>query len=236
MALTVIFAFVAFNVTLFVAVGLVRSMPRFHNLRLDDILNNAVILIPVQLLGYLLVVGFMIQIVRFRHGAGLLGSIGWNAPHGKNAAIALCAGFGLAIVSQVVGVLLSRWTPTSLPVERLFQQPTSAYIASFFAVFIAPAVEELFFRGFLYPALAHKTGTTVAIWLTAIAFTMLHGGQLSYAWAALVPILIVGLVLTMVRAVTKSVALSVLVHMGYNGSLLGMQIIATHGFHTLPAH
>lgn len=233
--LTVVFAVIALNVLAGVAILIARAMPRFHNVRLEDLLSNALIFIPVQLLAYLVIVGFMVLIVRIRHGADLMDGIGWNAPNRKTAALALFGGIGLAILSQIVAGLLSRWTPASLPVERLFEQPTSAYIVSIFAIFVAPIVEELFFRGFLYPALAQRTGTTAAIWLTALAFTVLHGAQLSYAWAALAPILVVGLVLTIIRAVSRSVALSVLVHTGYNGAILGTALISTHGF-SHPSH
>jgi membrane protease YdiL (CAAX protease family) len=94
--------------------------------------------------------------------------------------------------------------------------------------------EEFFFRGFLYPVLARSTGVSGAVWLTTGAFTLLHGAQLAFSWAALVPILFVGLVLTTIRAVTKSVALSVLVHAAYNATVLGMALISTHGFHEFP--
>lgn len=232
--LTAGFAFIAFNLLAALAVGIAHTMRRFHGIPVQDLLGNALIAVPVQMIAYLLIVGFMVQIVRFRYDKDLMAVIGWNFPERKTAVNALGGGLGLAIVSQLLAGLLSKWTPTSLPIERLFQQPTSAYVVSFFAVLVAPIVEELFFRGFLYPALARPAGRGGAIWLTALAFTALHGSQLGYAWAALAPILLVGLVLTIIRAVTHSLAQSVLVHMAYNGTLLGATLISTHGFHRLP--
>jgi hypothetical protein len=43
-------------------------------------------------------------------------------------------------------------------------------------------------------------------------------------------ITLVGVVLGTVRAVTKSVAASFLVHVGYNGTLMALAAVATDGF------
>src|SRR5437879_9704329 len=84
---------------------------------------------------------------------------------------------------------------------------------SIFAVTLAPLMEELFFRGFLYPVLARRLGVGSGIFLTSAAFAVLHGAQLKYSWAVLI-IFLVGLALTIVRAVTKSVAACFLLHVG----------------------
>jgi membrane protease YdiL (CAAX protease family) len=60
----------------------------------------------------------------------------------------------------------------------------------------------------------------------------LHGAQLKYSWAVLI-IFLVGMALTAVRAYTKSVAASFLVHVGYNGTLSALLFVATDGFRHL---
>ena len=106
-------------------------------------------------------------------------------------------------------------------------------------------MEELFFRGLLYPTLARWLGQLTgvltppsvarqfgvggSILLTAAGFGLLHGAQLGYSWAVLI-ILLVGLVLTLVRVVTRSVAASFLVHVGYNATVTIIALIATGGF------
>jgi hypothetical protein len=62
---------------------------------------------------------------------------------------------------------------------------------------------------------------------------VIHGAQLGYSWAALVPIFIVGATLTVTRAITKSVATCVLIHMTYNFLLMAQAFVATHGFRDL---
>ena len=103
---------------------------------------------------------------------------------------------------------------------------------SIFAVTLAPLMEELFFRGFLYPVLARRLGVGSGIFLTSAAFAVLHGAQLKYSWAVLI-IFLVGLALTIVRAVTKSVAACFLLHVGYNGTLSLLMFVVTGGFRHL---
>src|SRR5260370_21036720 len=95
---------------------------------------------------------------------------------------------------------------------------------------VAPFIEELFCRGFLSPALARRLGVAAAVILTSAVFTLIHGSQLSFAWAPMLMLLVVGLALGLVRARTKSLAPSGLVHIGYNTTLFVMLFICTRGF------
>jgi hypothetical protein len=119
-----------------------------------------------------------------------------------------------------------------LPIDRFFDNAREATIMSIFAVTVAPLMEELFFRGFLYPVLARRWGMSASIVLTSAAFGILHGAQLKYSWAVLI-IFLVGVALTTVRALTKSVAASFLVHVGYNGTLSLLIYAVTGGFRHL---
>jgi membrane protease YdiL (CAAX protease family) len=91
-------------------------------------------------------------------------------------------------------------------------------------------MEELFFRGFFYPVAARRLGVAWGIVLTALPFGLLHLAQYGYSWGAVLIIFLVGVVLTTVRAMTKSVASSFLAHVGYNGTLMVLAAIATDGF------
>jgi membrane protease YdiL (CAAX protease family) len=65
-----------------------------------------------------------------------------------------------------------------LPIDRFFDNAREATIMSIFAVTVAPLMEELFFRGFLYPVLARRWGMSASIVLTSAAFGILHGARL----------------------------------------------------------
>lgn len=192
--------------------------------------SDALYLVLLQLAAYLVVVGFMALLSWTRHQLSLPQAISWNAPSQRRALFALGGGVCLALISDIGNVVLNPWIPKSLPITELFKDRPSAFLLAGFAILIAPWVEEMFFRGFLYPALARYTGALVSILITAGAFTLLHGAQLSYSWAPLLLIFIVGVTLTAVRAATDSVALCVIVHMTYNFILLAQTFAATHGF------
>jgi len=91
-------------------------------------------------------------------------------------------------------------------------------------------MEEIFFRGFMYPVLARRMRTAWAIVLTALPFGLIHLPQYGWAWGAALVIVLVGVVCGVVRAVTRSVGASFLVHAGYNGTQMIIALVATHGF------
>jgi membrane protease YdiL (CAAX protease family) len=123
--------------------------------------------------------------------------------------------------------------PKELPIDSFFRTPAEAWALGILSVTLAPLMEELFFRGFLYPVLARDLGLPFAILLTALSFAALHGAQLMFSWGPVLVIFLVGLVLTMVRAKTNSVAAGVLIHMAYNGTITVAMFVATDGFRHL---
>jgi membrane protease YdiL (CAAX protease family) len=250
-----IFAFVAIVVTGGVALGVAHSLPRFHNVKVPELAESALVIIPAEVVAYLFLVAFMVQIVNMRsrgqapfwdssgranpmpldfsqpgRQGNFLDLIHWNMPGPGVALAALVGGAALALASGFFTTIFQKWVPKNLPIDELFRDRNSAYLLALFGILVAPLVEELFFRGFLYPALAKHLGMVVSVLLTAGAFAVIHQGQLAHAWVPLSWLFVVGIVLTVVRAKTKSVATSVLIHIGYNATLFTIVFIATQGF------
>jgi len=196
----------------------------------DAFTHNAFFIVPVQLVVYVAIVGCMALLIWGRHKTSLFQAIRWNAPDGLRALIAVIVGAALALVSDIGEVVLHPWIPKSLPITEYFRDRPSALLLAAFAVLVAPIMEEIVFRGFLFPGLARWLGAVPSILITASAFTLLHGSQLGYSWAPLLLIFVVGMVLTVTRAVTKSVATCVIIHMAYNFALMAQSFIFTHGF------
>lgn len=212
--------------------------------------TNVFFILPVEFAVYAAVLGFMAFLAWVRHRRSLFDAVGWNKPDGKLATFAVFTGLGLAFVSSLSTILLNRWIPKSLPMSELFKDRSSAFLLAGFAVLVAPLMEEMFFRGVLYPALARSissvismlfrgeaylsfarsTGSMISILVTSVAFAALHASQLGYSWAALLPIFIVGTTLTIVRAEKKSLATCVLIHMTYNFLLMVAAYVGSHGF------
>lgn len=202
-----------------------------HALNPKDLAVNPFFVIPTQVVAYILVVGFMAFLAWVRHSESLGKAVHWNLPSKNLALMAIGGGAVLGLSSELASNLLERWTPKSLPIEQFFRSPGSGYLLAAFGVLVAPLVEELFFRGFVYPAVARWTGSAASIVITGAAFASLHGAQLAYAWAPMLVLFGVGVILTVIRARTGSVATSVFVHMGYNLVLFVLLFLATGGFH-----
>ena len=179
-----------------------------------------------ELLTYIVIALYMILLVEGKYHARFGQAIRWNWP-GIGAVSFLGVGV-LMLAFDILGRFLPM--PTTTPFDQFFQRPMDAYLVAVFAVTLAPLMEELFFRGFLYPVLARRTGAVGAIVLTSLLFGLIHSPQYGFSWAAVLIVCLVGVVLTTVRAMTKSVAASFLAHVGYNGTLMALAAWSTDGF------
>jgi len=75
----------------------------------------------------------------------------------------------------------------------------------------APLSEELYFRGFLYPAISKVTGRIPAVVITSIFFSMLHFDLIRF-----IPIAIGGIWLNMLYIKTGSLYTSIMAHSVWN--------------------
>jgi membrane protease YdiL (CAAX protease family) len=191
-----------------------------------DVAQKPVLALLAQLLTYGAVALYMILLVEGKYHTRFWQGIRWNWP-----GIAGVSLVGLGVV--MLGLdFLARFLPMpkETPFDQFFANPSDAYLTAAFAVSLGPLMEELFFRGFLYPVIARRLGAVWGILLTALPFGLIHFFQYGHSWGAVLIIFLVGIVLTTVRAVTKSVASSFLVHVGYNGTLMVLAALQTDGF------
>lgn len=176
-----------------------------------DIVKRPEVVVVSQVLAYCVVLCFM-YLLAGQHGGRPKQTLRWNWP--RNWAIFLWSGILLSLGLQLFAHFLPM--PKTLPIDQFFQTRREAWLLSIFGITLAPLVEELFFRGFLYPVLARHLKVPVAVVITGLLFGAIHGDQLKYSWGPVLVIVIVGIVLTAVRAYTKSVGSTVLMHIGYN--------------------
>lgn len=220
-------------VALFVGVFTVLVIARvwvYPHRGLGELARVPLIIVAGQSLAYLFVLAYMyVLVTRERRRPDFLAAIHWNWP--SNIAVYVLTGFALSLGLQGLAHLLP--IPKELPIDSFFKTPAEAWALSILSVTLAPLMEELFFRAFLYPVLARRLGLPVAVFVTALAFALLHGAQLMFSWGPVLVIFLVGMVLTMVRARTNSVAAGVLIHMAYNGTIAIAMFVATNGFRHL---
>lgn len=105
--------------------------------------------------------------------------------------------FGIKIPSQEQQLL------------QFFGKSSLSLIAIFLiTVVIAPVVEEIFFRGFLYQAIKNNYGVNPAIWISATVFALFHFGVL----VALPMFILIGAMLAYFFERYKSIYASIMLH------------------------
>jgi membrane protease YdiL (CAAX protease family) len=184
------------------------------------------VLLGPQFLWFAVVALFLIDFTKARFHQTLWQAVLWNWP--KRGWLEL-VGIGVATLLVLQGLEHLLPLPAKSPFDQFFNRPVDAYAFAFLAIAFAPFMEELFFRGFLYPVLARRLGVGVGVVLTASTFAFIHVFEYK-AWGPVLIIFLVGVVLTLVRAKMKSVGASFIVHSIYNGVPVLAAIIASHGF------
>jgi len=201
----------------------------YRRLPLMEVGKFPLVTVVAQLFAYLVVFVFMVWLVHIHYGRHFFSEVRWKWP--ESWWLYLGLGVVLSITLQAVASFLPM--PKELPIDKFFQTPAEAWVLSLFGVTLAPLMEELFFRGFLYPVLVRRLGMVAAVALTSLGFGLIHAPQLGKAWAPVLVVFLVGVALTLVRARTKSVAASMLVHIAYNGTLSLALFVASGGFRHL---
>lgn len=188
------------------------------------------IAVLVQILWEVLWLGFIYKIVVGRGRKGFWKALQWEQAPVQTGTF-LFFGVALSIAIQLLSLLLPK--REELPIEQMFDTPASAYLLAFFGICVAPFMEELVFRGFVYPVLERRWGVGLAVLITGGLFAAIHGPQLGGGVAEMSAMLVVGLILSLVRARTGSLKSSFLVHLGYNSTLFILLFISTNRFQTL---
>ncbi|HXY02364.1 MAG TPA: CPBP family intramembrane glutamic endopeptidase, partial [Terriglobales bacterium] len=142
----------------------------FPKASFSEIVQIPEVVLVAQLLIYAVVFALIFNLVRSRTGE-FWAPLRWNWPQSSWVGF-LMLGALLYFALMGLGQLLP--IPKHLPIDRFFQTSREAAMISILSVSLAPFMEELFFRGFLYPVLARRFGVVASIFLTGAAFGMLH--------------------------------------------------------------
>jgi membrane protease YdiL (CAAX protease family) len=93
----------------------------------------------------------------------------------------------------------------------------AVYVVAFVATFTAPLIEEVVYRGVLYPAFRVKLGAPLAVFLVTLVFALIHVPQYLPNYGTIIVITILSLTLTLIRAKTGSLLPCVVIHTIFNG-------------------
>ena len=142
----------------------------------------------------------------------------------RAAAIAIGVAVTVSLVSAALDPVLHPGKEQGLSPHGWEPRHAAAFAANFVLVaLIAPAVEELTFRGLGY-TLLERFGRWTAIVLVGVAFGLAHG-----LVEALPPLIVFGMCLAYLRSRTGSVYPGMILHALYNGLVL---LFAVKFFHT----
>lgn len=193
-----------------------------------------------QLVVSLVILGYLAAQMRVRFNLPFWRTVGWRSlvADGKTPRAVLyvglvCGGFMLSIIVQLGSLAVG--TKAKLPIETFFQDRRTALLLMLMSVLLAPLFEETVFRGYIYPVVARTFGITTGIIATGALFGLLHAEQLWGGWGQIGLLILVGIVFTWLRAVTKTVLASYIVHLSYNSFLFFAFLFTSHGLRSLPS-
>jgi membrane protease YdiL (CAAX protease family) len=185
-----------------------------------------------QALLFLLLLGYLTAQIRASFGAPFWRTIGWRAfersriPRALHYFGFLAGGFLLSAAVQAASIAFGN--KTRVPMQALFQDRRSAILLLLMAVFVAPVVEETIFRGYIYPVVARSWGMVAGVLSTGILFGLLHTPQLWGGWVQIALLVVVGIVFTYARAISRTVLASYLLHVSYNFFVSFAFLIGSH--------
>jgi membrane protease YdiL (CAAX protease family) len=129
------------------------------------------------------------------------------------AAVFLPVGWVLQMLSAEFMHLFRQEVPVQQAVEMLQDTDTLGSRVYFiiFSILIAPAAEEILFRGILYPAIKQAGFPQAALWGTAVVFAGIHWNVPIF-----LPLLALGLALALLYEVTNNLLACIAAHGMFN--------------------
>lgn len=126
---------------------------------------------------------------------------------------------GIAAAAVSSYIIHSRPFQPITPLTDLIDSTRSAGVIFFFlilAVLMAPFFEEALFRGFFFYVLQKFKGTAAAVAVITFIFGAMHVRQYWQDWAAILVVMVLGFILTGLRAWTGSSIPGMVTHYIYN--------------------
>jgi len=148
----ILVALAGFLIGLIFQLSLMHLASRLHE-PAEQMQTDPLLVIPVEALMYAIAGAASFLIFPLFWNRPFAQGIHWRAFIVRRR-VRLLVGIGVA--TSVVVQLLSNFLPIpkELPIDKFFTHPVGVWLIAIFGVTVAPAFEELAFRGFLLPSLA----------------------------------------------------------------------------------
>lgn len=213
-AVGIVFLLTQIVVMLIFAVLEYISNPQLDPLQLAEKLSeNGLVLAVATCASAIVCVCLIFLIIKLRKGAAIKEYLALTPITGKTLFVLFVLTAGFIILSDCLTDLLGR---PIVPQYQVDVYRTSVWpIILFIAIVIAaPAIEEIFFRGFLFEGFRQsRIGNPGAIVLTAFIWTIIHT---QYGAYELTTIFVMGLFLGIIRLKTGSLLSCLFIHSIFN--------------------
>lgn len=117
--------------------------------------------------------------------------------------------YSLAAAAHALGWHLPQ--QTSVLIVRLAESWPDRLALAGIVILLAPAAEEMLFRGIAYPALRRLTTPALALWGSSLLFALIHFNKLTF-----LPLLLLSVLLTLLYRRTGNLLAPVVCHAGFN--------------------
>lgn len=219
--------FMGFFLAAFFALGILAppvqtvATPPANVLKTEDVMSSAAfsIIILMIVMGFLMVRKISPAETLGLHKFGL-----WKA--GITGALLVAAIFPVLMVATLLMQSIFRGQAKEQEVVQFFREAAGteqhASVAALFvmAVIVAPLVEEVIFRGYLYAVFKSWAGSFASMVFTAALFSAVHNNL-----AVLPSLLILAVGLTIAYEWSGSILVPIAMHASFNGMQLGLMLL-----------
>lgn len=145
-------------------------------------------------------------------------------PTNSRLILLLLFSVGLALLIDLIILAITRqFYPAPELLNLLFAPPGVAgwLLAALFMLLAQPVAEELVFRGVFFPVIRQALGGWGGWLMSALAYAVFHliaytTSPTANIWHTFITPLLIGLVISAVRANTRSTRAAIIVHIGFN--------------------
>jgi membrane protease YdiL (CAAX protease family) len=191
---------------------------------------GSLLLLTSTQIGLLAVTGGLVVAPRALAGVRIVGRTGLGRSLLIGLGAAIPAWIGATLLGALAAVVLKAFglSEQAGPLDTFLERGDPTVILVAFLL-VAPAAEEIFFRGVVYNAWERERGPWVAVIGSAALFAAIHGSLF-----ALVPIFALGVALALLYRSTRSLAATIAMHAGFNAISVALALLARQGILSLP--
>jgi membrane protease YdiL (CAAX protease family) len=192
--------------------------------------GGSLLLLTSTQIGLLAVTGGLVVAPRALAGVRIIGRTGLGRSLLIGLGAAIPAWIGATLLGALAAVVLKGFgfSEQAGPLDTFLERGDPTVILVAFLL-VAPAAEEIFFRGVVYNAWERERGPWLAVIGSAALFAVIHTSLFVF-----VPIFALGVALALLYRSTRSLAATIAMHAGFNTISVAIALLARQGILSLP--